>query len=72
MAKLKLYRCNWPDPDTGDECGEITRGRQQTEYHRNGHKRLAPKTAKVQVPTVRRVYHVPSGEAPRLLEGEPQ
>ncbi len=72
MAKgLKLFQCDWPDPETGDQCGEVCRGRQQFDYHVNAHKRISPKTAKVPEPTRRRVYHVPSGDVPRLTEGEP-
>jgi hypothetical protein len=69
-GRQKLFRCEWPDPDTGDQCGEVLHGRVQFDYHTNAHKRISPKAAKVPAPSIRRVYHVPSGDVPRLLEGE--
>lgn len=72
MARLKLYKCDWTDGDTGDACGEVTRGSVQTTYHRNAHRRMSPKTATVPAPVRRKVYHVSSGDEPRLPEGDSQ
>jgi len=72
MAKLQLYKSDWTDGETGDVCGEMARGRTQTDYHRNAHRRMSPKTAIVPAPVRRKVYHVSSGDEPRLAEGDSQ